>query len=190
MFEPGEIKRNLLGSLEVALFMPQAAKRFSSSYEAMLRSFIVPVLLFPASAMLVFLEPELDGIPANWLSLVLSLRIWICMAAFIGIVWLICKHTDRKQHFCQFVTASNWLSVPATVAALPILAFLGTGAYSWAEMELPLIAVGAYTYAFTGYMAAVVLRIPIELGWFVAIMGMMIDDSSLEVSGWVHGLIG
>ena len=42
-----------------------------------------------------------------------------------------------------------------------------------------------YTYAFTGFMAAYVLRIPWELAGFIVFLGMCINDTTLDILYWV-----
>jgi hypothetical protein len=55
MFTKTEIKRNLVGGLEVALFMPTAKRWFGDGVEEAVRSFTIPILLLPVSLLMVYL---------------------------------------------------------------------------------------------------------------------------------------
>ncbi len=182
-----EIKRNLLGSLEVALFMPVARKRFGDSAQEALRSFIVPVILFPLTIMVFYFypKPALSDNSVHVIALLYSLRMALIWAAFFGTVYWIVREVDRKRYFYQFVIASNWLTVPATVIFLPVAWMLMSGTHGWAELYPFMMCLMLYTYAFTAFMAAYVLRIPWELAGFIVFVSFCINDSTLDILYWV-----
>ena len=62
MFKKEEWKRNLLGSLEVALLMPVARTRFGNNAEGAIRSFFIPLLLLPMTLVTVYVFPP-PGLP-------------------------------------------------------------------------------------------------------------------------------
>ncbi|HEY8191215.1 MAG TPA: hypothetical protein VIG74_02230, partial [Alphaproteobacteria bacterium] len=115
-FTREEIRRNLLGSLEVALFVTSARSRFGSTPDEALRSFIIPVILLPVTLFAVYLSPrpELADQSANIIALLYVLRLFASWVMFLGSVYLLARNVDRNEYFCQFVTAANWLAVPAT----------------------------------------------------------------------------
>ena len=115
-----EIKRNLLGALEVALFMPVARKRFGESKEEALRSFLIPILLLPLTIFAVYLypKPEMASDSALVISILYSLRMLVIWAFFFGTVYMIAREVDRKAYFYNFVIATNWITIPATAIFL------------------------------------------------------------------------
>lgn len=179
-----EAKRNLLGSLEIALFMRIARERFGNSGGEALRSFAVPVLLFPLTVITMLLSPSAPTDSANIIALLFGLRMAFIWIFFFGSVYLITKEIDRKQYFYKFVIASNWLSVPATVVFMPILWMLMTGAQTWDQAFPLMLCVLLYTYAFTAFMATYVLRVPWELSGFIVFVGMAINDSTMDIMQW------
>ncbi len=189
MFSEQEIKRNLLGSLEVALFMPVGAKRFGSARDEMFRSFIVPIILFPVTLLAFTLRPESlfyeDGASVNIVTMLYSLHLWLGLTAFLGIVYLIMREVDRKKYFYQFVTANNWLTVPTTVIFIPMLWMQMNGTHNWQELHPFMVCLALYTYAYTAFMAAYVLRLPWELAGFVVMISIVVNDSSLDILQWV-----
>lgn len=181
-----EIKRNLLGSLEVALFMPVARTRFGDTRDEAIRSFIVPILLFPLTLMAVYMFPqaELAGNSGHTIALLYSLRMAAMWGIFFGAVYWITKEIDRKKHFYQFVIATNWLTVPSTIVFLPVAWMLLSGIHTWQELYPFMICLMLYTYAFTAFMAAYILRVPWELAGFVVILGMCVNDSTMDILNW------
>lgn len=191
MFSMNEIKRNLLGSLEIALFMPQARNRFGSSPDEAWRSFIVPILLFPLTLLSVYLYPKagISDHSANTIALLYSLRLGASWISYLGFVYFLVRRVDRREHFCQFVIASNWLSVPATFVFLPVAWGLMTGNYSWNELYPFMQSMMIYSYLFTAYMIGRVLRVPWELAGFIAITGFIINDYSLQILSFVGHIL-
>lgn len=181
-------KDHLLGCLDAMLFMPGADKRFRGSYNYMLGSFVIPVLLFPLMILGILISPapSLEDQSQNMISLIYSLRFCIALGIFLGFVYYLSRKTDRTDHFFRFVTAYNWLTIPSVLLSLPVGLMLASNDPVTAQQGLVLsyILVG-YVFAFTSYIAACTLRIPIELAAFVAIIGFQINDSTYEVVRWV-----
>ena len=192
MFTKDEIKRNLLGGLEIALFMPVARTRFGTNYDEALRSFFIPVILFPLTLLGVYLcpKPDLAGASVNMIALLYSLRMAATWALFLGSVYWITGHVGRREHFSQFVIAINWLQVPATVVFLPFLWMMLTGGHTWGELYPAIICVMVYTYAFTAFMAAWVLRIPWELAGFITMISFLINDYTGDILHMVGSNLG
>lgn len=187
MFTLREIRRNLLGSLEVALFMPQARHRFGNTADEAWRSFIIPILLFPLTLLAVYYypKPALADHSANTIALLYSLRLGASWLFYMGFVYFLVNRVDRREHFCQFVIASNWLSIPATVIFLPVALGLMTGNYTWDELYPFMRAMMIYSYLFTAYMIGRILRVPWELAGFITIISLLINDYSLQVVSFV-----
>jgi hypothetical protein len=185
---PYYVRRNLLGCLETALFMKQGADRFSVSYEGMKRSFVVPFLVLPFSvATLIMAHPDqnmtMDS--ASFLALIYGLRTVLYLAVFMAFSYFLAKGLDRMENFYRFTSANNWLVIPAALLMWPLsLAFMN-GSYSWAEVYPMMVCITLYSYAYTAFMAAHVLRIPLELAAFVAIASMAINQTALDLMKWI-----
>jgi hypothetical protein len=191
MFTKQEIKRNLLGCLEVALFMPAARLRFGNTYDEAVRSFVIPILLFPTTLLMVFLHPAPDILhhSSNTVALLYSLRLAAIWFMFFGLVYWITRETGRKDHFYQFVTATNWLSIPATLIFAPVLWMLATGAHTWQELSPAMVCLLLYSYAYTAFMATHVLRVPWELAAFIVFISVGISDNTLNILHWVGSVL-
>lgn len=180
-------KKNLLGALEIALLMPQARTRFSDSAEAAVRSFAVPLFLFPLALLsfYIFPHPGLTDDTANAFSVLYTLRLALSWSLFLGAVYWISKEIDRKEHFHQFVTANNWATLPATVIFAPVAWLIIHGDYNIQELMPIISALVLYTYGMTAFVAAYVLRIPWELAGFIAMIAFMVNDSTYNILVWI-----
>lgn len=185
MFKKEEIRANLLGCLEIALFMPQGAKRFSSSPAALKKSFIVPLLFLPLSVATVLAAhpaaSALDDGSAQILALIYALRLFVYLGLFLGLVYMMAQKMDRIEGFYRFATANNWLVLPVAALMLPLSLSFMAGNHSFADIYPLMVFITLYSYACTAFMAAHALRIPMELACFVAIAGMAIHQSALHV---------
>jgi len=192
MFKKGEIGRNLLGCFEVFLLMPSARLRFGTDFEGALRSFIVPILLFPLTLMAVYLSPNdaLADHSKNTIALFYSLRLAISWALYLGCVYWIVKEVDRKEHFWQFVTAINWVSIPATLVFLPVAWMMLTGNHSGEQLYPLIMGLVFYGYGLTAFVATYILRLPWELAGFVAIIGFLINDCTGDMMMQIAGVAG
>lgn len=181
-------KNHLLGCVDTLLFMPQAGQRFSNSYNYMLGSFVIPVLFFPLMLLTVLLypQPEMAEQSQNTISLIYTLRFTIALGIFLGFVYFLSRKTDRTDHFFRFVTANNWLTVPSVILSLPVAIMMSSADPVVAQQGYVLSYILLiYTFAFTAFIAACTLRIPIELAGFVAIIGFQINNSSYEIIDWI-----
>lgn len=186
------IGTKLLGCLEAALFMPETSKRFGSSYDEMIRSFYIPVIIFPLTLLATYLypKPEIADHSHVIISMIYSLRFAFSLGIFLGFVYFIAGKIERTEHFFQFVTANNWLAIPSAIISIPILVLLTQGdAHAIKEAQVLSLILVFYTYAYTAFAAACILRIPIELAGFIAITGLIINNSTHEIVGWVGSIL-
>ena len=181
------IKEKLLGCLEIALFMQRGSNRFSGDLGSMKKSFLIPVILLPLTiAMILGAHPvdSLDATSAQMLIAIYALRLVIYLAGFLALVYAFAAKLDRMDDFYKFVTANNWLTIPAAALTAPLIIMFLNGYYSWAEIYPLVVVIALYSYGYTAFMAAQILRIPYELACFIAIAGMAIHQTSLAVLKW------
>lgn len=182
-----QLKNHLIGCLEAALFMPVCAKRFNSSSKAMKKSFLIPFMILPITLITVLsAHPHADitGGTQTLLMVIYSMRLFIYLGVFFGIVYFMAKNMNRLEQFNQFVTANNWLTLPAAILTLPLLIAFINGYYSWADIYPLMVCITLYSYAYTGFMVTHILRIPWELACFIMVIGMAVHQTSLDVLKW------
>ncbi len=183
-----EIRENLLGCLETALFMKSGAKRFSNTRSAMIKSFLIPIILLPITLITVLNahpDASLSAQSAQILIAVYALRLFVYLTAFLAFVYGLARTMDKMDNFYRFATANNWLTIPAAVIMIPLLGMFLAGNHDWASVYPLMVVITLYSYAYTAFMAAAVMRIPYEFAGFIAIAGMAIHQSSLDVMKWV-----
>ena len=186
MFTSAEIKHNLLGSLEIALFMRGGASRFKTDATTMKKSFLIPIMLLPLTlAMVLGAHPHaLNSTSAQILTIIYSLRLFVYLGAFLGFVYYMARTMDKLDDFHRFATANNWLTIPAAaLMIIPVSLFLN-GIYTWQEIYPAVVLITLYSYAYTAFMAARVMRIPIEMASFIAITGLIINQNALGFLKW------
>lgn len=181
------IKSSLLGTFEIALLMPQGAKRFSTERDAAIRSFFIPALLFPISLLALYhTSPGTSGDDlTNTIIMLYAVRLFVFWLLFFGIVRWILNEVGRGEHFYQFVSANNWLSIPATAIFIPIVWMIAAGTHSFNELYPFILCLMGYTYLFTAYMSVHVLRVPLEFAGFLVFIAFMIDRSTTDIFTWV-----
>ena len=187
MFKEKEIRKNLLGCLETALFMRRGADRFCATRSSMRKSFLIPIVLLPLTLITVLSAHPAEALSATSmqvLTVIYSLRLFIYLAAFLAVVYTMARTMDKLDDFYRFATANNWLTLPAAILIAPLVATYMNGHYDWAEVYPLMVFITLYSYAYTAFMAAHVLRIPMELACFIAIAGMAIHQTSLDVLKW------
>lgn len=181
------MKQNLLGAMEIALFLRKGAERFSCDNKSLKQSFLIPILLLPMTLIAVFTahpQGELADGATQILAIIYTLRLFVYLALFLGFVYIMAKTMDRMNDFKRFATANNWLTLPAALLMLPLLMMYLGGNHPWSEIYPMMVVITLYSYAYTAFMATYVLRIPYELAGFIAIAGMAIHQSSLSALKW------
>lgn len=118
------------------------------------------------------------------LAIIYTLRLFISLGLFLGFVYMMAKTLDKAAEFKRFATANNWVTLPATIAMLPLLLLFLNGSHSWAEIYPMMVIVTLYSYAYTGFLIAHIMRVPYELAAFMAVAGMAIHQSSLTAIKW------
>lgn len=181
------IKQNALGALEISLFLKKGANRFSSDNKSLKQSFLIPILLLPVTLITVFYahpDGQLADGATQILAMIYTLRLFVYLGLYLAFVYIMAKTLDKTAEFKRFVTANNWLTVPAACAMLPLLLMFLSGSHNWAEIYPMMVVVTLYSYAYSGFMIAHIMRIPYELAGFIAIAGMAIHQSSLTALKW------
>lgn len=184
------MKANALAALEAALFLKKGAIRFTSDTKNLKLSFIVPLLLLPITLITILSahphgqENLADG-ATQILAIIYTLRLFIYLGVYLGFVYFMAKTLDKAEDFKRFVTANNWLTLPAAIAMLPLLFLFLNGSHSWTEIYPMMVMVTLYSYAYSGFIIAHIMRIPYEMAAFIAIAGMAIHQTSLSAVKWM-----
>ena len=187
MFKQGEIRQNLLGCLETALFMRSGAQRFCPSRNSMIKSFMVPLILLPLTLVTVLSAHPDEALSASSmkvLAIIYSLRLFVYLGLFLAFVYAMARTMDKLDAFYRFATANNWLTLPAAFLLAPLVLMFINGHYEWTDIYPLMVFITLYSYAYTAFMVTHVMRIPMELACFIAICGMAIHQTSLDILKW------
>lgn len=177
MFTKKEIKQSLLGCFEILLFMKSGIERFETSKASAIKSFVIVLLLFPISVITIMAIKN----ESNLSLIVLSEAGHMIGATviFLGFLYYFMKQYNKEEHFWRFITISNWMSIPSLIMLTPIFIGLVTGVemQHFASFAIFMTLLG---YVYKGFVLAHCFKIPWELGGFVAIISLAIDQNLLE----------
>lgn len=188
-FSKGEIKTNLLATLEMALLMPQGPARFTNNLGAMFRSFWVMVAVMPFTYYAISLmqpaTPQIAELSYILVAFMFTMKILVATVLTIMISYGFAKHYERLDRFCAAITALNWSGLINTLLFLPAVLMVGSGAYIWDDIYGYLVFLMLYGYIITGFVLTYTMRIPWELGGFLAICFMAVNQTSIDLMYWI-----
>lgn len=177
MFSKQEVKLNLIGCAEIFLFMRSGLERFIVLPSAAIKSFIIPVIFMPLSLLVIFLMSK-----GEMHSVIVFLHV-LRMAASLGLyllaVYFLAKQYHREGHFYRFLVIFNWMNVVGLVYLLPIALGVLAG-YPINMFENYAIFITLTSYVYLAFVLTHCFRLPWEMGGFIAIVGLAIDDNLLK----------
>lgn len=175
-------KKSIIACLESALLMPQGARKFPVSVRAYGLSLLIPFIVLPLTAVtFIAAHPETLSLQAQlFLSLVYLLRTIVYLGAFAGFAYILSKSLEKESQFYRLLIAHNALLLPAALLMLPLsLGFL-SGHYVWDEVFPLMVCITGYFTFCLGYASVKILDIPAELGAFIAIAALAINQTALD----------
>jgi len=183
MISKEEVKRNLLGCFEIFLFMPRGLSRFEADSGRMLRSFIIPLVMMPF--ILVIVVGMFPEFPASLIASLTVLRTVLAAALFFGAVFFMARQLDRQEHFYRFLIVANWTNINGIIFVLPILIglFLGRDASTFEAYAVFSELVG---YVYGAFILTYCFRIPWEIGGFLAVISLAINQNLWEVTDYLR----
>lgn len=186
-FTKQEWANGLLGCFEVFLFMPKGIERFDTSAPTAVKSFLIPLVLSPV--LLAVLAAFSSGFSFTYLMTLHSVRVLITSLLFLGVVYLMIRQYGREEHFMRFVTVNNWMTIPSTLFLLPVVVCLVMGMdHSVYESYALFVTLAGYVY--TGFIISKSFKLPWEMGAFISIMGLAIDQHALDLTRNLQQFMG
>ena len=186
MFTKKEWKYNLVGCMEIFLFMPAGVGRFKSSRSAAIKSFVVPIALLPI--LLAVMAAMSAGFSLGILLSLHMVRIILAAVLFFAVVYFLSKQFERQEHFYKFLNVVNWSNIPGMFLTLPILGALVMG-YDMTALESYAVFITIVGYVYLAFILTHCFRFPWEMGGFIAIVGLAIDQNLLDVTVYIRDLI-
>ena len=186
MFSKDEVRHNLLGCFEIFLFMPRGIDRFEVSRGKMIRSFAIPFGLLPFVLWVVVgLFPEF---PASLIAVLTVLRTVLAAALFFTAVYFLTRQLDRHEHFYRFLIVSNWTNINGIVLALPIIAGLVMGVDP-EGFEVYAVFTEMIGYIYAAFILTHCFRVPWEMGGFLAVVSLAINENLWDVTDYIRDMM-
>lgn len=158
--------------------MKGGVERFDTSKASAIKSFIVTLLLFPVSVITVMAIRNVTDI--NFLVVSQAGHMIGAMGLFFGFLYVFMKQYDRLEHFWRFITISNWMAIASLLMLSPIFIGLWTGV-DMAHFASFAIFMTLLGYVYKAFVLAHCFKIPWELGGFVAIVSLAINQNLGDV---------
>ena len=172
---PAYFKNIAWGCLEMVAFLPRSLLRFDNTRQGAELSFLalLPVILL--GGLWQSFDPMYAGVNLSTIILIACLRIFIALAGFLGLVWLLCWGLTRKGVFLRFVTMMNWASGTISLALIPLLLVLALNPAAWEPSFDYFFIVMLFGYGVTAFIARHVLKISWVGGVFFGFASLFID---------------
>ncbi len=186
MFTKQEFKQNLLGCFEIFLFMPKGLDRFDVTPAKAIKSFLIPLAFLPLIlAAIVGLSEEFSPSLVIFLNV---LRITFSALLFLAAVYFLTKQFDRHDKFYKFLMVSNWLNINGLILASPILIGMAMGQAA-ETFEVYAVFIEIVGYVYSAFVITHCFRLPWELGGFIAIVGLAINENLFELSNYARDML-
>lgn len=183
MFTKSELKQNLLGCFELALFMRRSVERFDDTKITAIKSLAVPLILTP---IVVIMMAAIYSQSASQILIPLHVgRIFLGQIVTWIIVYWFSKHFKREKYFWRFVTVSCWADIVGFAMLLPIVFGILMG-HDFSTFESYALFNGILGYVYAAFIATHVLRLPWELGGFVAIVSMGVNENMIGFTAYLR----
>ena len=164
--------------------MDRSIERFNHTREGALRSFIIPLILLPLTLTILFIKP--GEYPPELMVTIHALRFIISFGLFIAVVYYLSLRLNCSDRFYAFVCANNWIGVIQFVFLIPCIVFLLMNPDQWAAISSYAIFITIYSYVLLAYVVKCSLRLNWYLGGFIAIIGLGIDQTVLDIANIIR----
>lgn len=182
MFTKQELKTNLLGSFEILLFMRSGVERFSTTRESAIKSLIIPALMLPFTLAVVV---AIAQHPVSIFMIMLdAIQIILSIGLFFTAVYFLSKNYDKQESFYRFVTMINWFTLIALGFLIPIFVAMLNGA-DMEALKSYAVFITLLGYIYYGFIVTHSFRIPWELGGFMGVVALAIDQNLYQLVGYI-----
>ena len=188
MLPRGEIWKNLLATLEIALFMRQGPARFGHSFDEMLRSWLIIFITMPVGfvcvAFMAPTNPVLADLPVTLNCFLFFVQALVSTGLAFLVIWMFTRQYKKTEYFLTTITALNWIGVIPTLLYFPLVIGLVSGHLTWDETRVVTIFFAFYGLLYTAFTITHVMRIPWQMGGFLTIVAFAINETTLDAMYW------
>ncbi len=178
------MRTKLRGAFDLALLFGRGIKAFSGDMPAALKSFLIPLLLFPFSLALSALYPPRhlhEGFGLMQVLGVSALQSMLSFTSFTVLTYFFAMAVDRKKEVLLFFEANNWTGLVGFLMTLPFFALAIFGSMGRDEMDYAFIMVFVYFSIVTACIAYSALRLNWQLAGFIGCLAVVGDQTSWQI---------
>lgn len=186
MKENQNFKQSLMGIFEISIFMEKGFQRFENSAKSAMHSFIWPAITIPM-ALIVSIALS-QGYSFSLLFILHSIRIISAFLLSLLLAFAFSKQLKRQNHFLKFLTIFNWFEVVMLALISPALILLTLGT-PLEQIETYAVFVMLVGYLYSAYIITHSLRVPWQLGGFVSISFLFIDETTMKIMTYIRDIL-
>ena len=178
------VKDHLLGIFEIFLFMPRGFENFSADTNTMIKSFIWPLIITPLVLLTIVMLSD-GTYPAELLFLLHGSKIIISFIICLALTFIFCKSYDRLDFLYKYITIANWFELAMFALTAPILFCLSFDIATAQDMQTYALFVTLIYYVYAAYILTHTLRIPWEMGGFISISFMFVNETGMDIVNYL-----
>ncbi|MCB1840147.1 MAG: hypothetical protein KDI61_07795 [Alphaproteobacteria bacterium] len=179
-FTGEELKRGLIGTLEIACFLKHGVARFAKTTDEVMRSFWIVLLTFPLNCSTVlFLSTQNDGmsdLPAPELIYLEAVRVVFVTLFNVLAVYTLCIIHKRLEYFPRCLAGMNWLGIIPAIVETPIHIMVWMGAHTLEDIAPLEMIFLVYTLFISGFFIMHSLNIRWPMAAYVVFLITCVEE--------------
>lgn len=184
------VKQKIIGTFELFLLFGRGIKPFekeATKFHA-LRSLWLPIAATPLAFYSAYLHPAqgLEKEPYSTVASVLAGHIVLSFIVGTGLAYLFCLAFDRRDRFWLWFHTANWMIVPNTIVAIPIVALAVLGHHEREVMDRAFSVVLYYGVIVNACVAFRAFKVDWTLAGFFACMSIYAAQQVWNLMFWLN----
>lgn len=184
------VKQKIIGTFELFFLFGRGIKPFekeATKFHA-LRSLWLPIAATPLAFYSAYLHPAqgLEKEPYSTVAFVLAGHILLSFIVGTGLAYLFCLAFDRRDRFWLWFHTANWMTVPNTIVAIPIVALAVLGSHEREVMDRAFSVVLYYGVIVNACVAFRAFKVDWTLAGFFACMSIYAAQQVWNLMFWLN----
>lgn len=188
------ISRKIAGSFDLALLFGRGIRAFEDegTRRDALRSLWIPAALYPFVVLIAWFYPPYGmhetAYPFGQIFLTVTGAYVLGIAATMGFGWAFAHVLGQRERFWLYFQASNWVAIPLSLLAVPVVLLMMFDALPREEMDRIVVIITCYSVLVTGCVAYRSFRVPWELAGALACLSLFVNQQAWNVMFYMQDI--
>jgi len=184
-------KAKLKGAFDLLFLFGQGIHAFSGTKRDAIRSFAIPVVLFPVTLFFsVFYPPKgmEEGYSNSQILMTVSLHAVISFVFSLAAIFLLARSFKKSDKFWLFLEAINWIGLAFFLITLPLV---NAAVFNWIpreEMDRIFVITQCFFYVVTACVIFRAFQLNWQLSGFMAIVILFVDQTMWDILFMLQGI--